>query len=263
MSITVRDLTRTKSEGRRFVMLTAYDYPTARILDEAGIPVLLVGDSLAQVILGYDTTIPVTMEEMLHHTRSVVRGARNALIVGDMPFGTYQSSVEDGVRNAMRFLKEGGAHAVKIEGARRELVEALVENGIPVMGHLGLLPQSVHAMGGYRVQAKTEEAVDKLLNDAMELEKAGAFGLVLEGIPSIAAKRVTESLTVPTIGIGAGPHCDAQVLVITDLLGMGSGSYPKFVKPYADLRASITSAVGKFREEVEAGTFPDEEHSYG
>lgn len=263
MAITVRDLARFKAEGRRFVMLTAYDFPTARLLDEAGIPVLLVGDSLAQVILGYDTTIPVTLDEMLHHTRAVARGAQEALIVGDMPFGSYQISVEEGVRNAARFLKEGNAHAVKVEGAQIELTEALVEMGVPVMGHLGLTPQSVHAMGGYRVQAKTDEDAVRLLNDAKELEQAGVFSLVLEGIPSDVAKKVTESLSVPTIGIGAGPHCDAQVLVITDLLGIGFGKYPKFVKTYADLRETITEAVGRFRSEVESGDFPDEKHSYG
>lgn len=262
MSVTIHDLAKFKRERTRFVMLTAYDFPTAQILDEAGIPVLLVGDSLAQVILGYDTTLPVTMEEMLHHTRAVVRGARSALIVGDMPFGSYQISVDEGIRNATRFLKEGGAHAVKIEGPRLDLAEALAERGIPVMGHLGLTPQSVHAMGGYRVQAKTEEAAERLLSDAQGLQKSGIFSLVLEGIPSHVAKTVTESVDVPTIGIGAGPHCDAQVLVITDLLGLGSGKYPKFVRNYADLRTSITDAVGRFRSEVEEGTFPDQEHSY-
>lgn len=262
MGTTVRDFSRFKADGKRFVMLTAYDFPTARILDDAGIPILLVGDSLGNVILGYDTTIPVTMEDMLHHTRAVVRGAKNALIVGDMPFGSYQTSVEDGVRNAVRFLKEGGAHAVKVEGPQFELTQALVEIGIPVMGHLGLTPQSVHAMGGYRVQARTEESAERLLHDSQGLQKAGAFSLVLEGIPTDVARRVTESIHVPTIGIGAGPHCDGQVLVITDLLGMGSGSYPKFVKPYANLREQITEAVGQFKLEVESGTFPDEAHSY-
>lgn len=263
MAISIRDVARFKVEGRKFAMLTAYDFPTARLLDEAGIPVLLVGDSLAQVILGYDTTLPVTMDEMLHHTRAVVRGAGDALVVGDMPFGSYQASVDEGIHNAMRFLKEGGAHAVKIEGPRFELTQALVEIGIPVMAHLGLTPQSVHAMGGYRVQAKTDESAQKLLNDSQELTKAGAFSLVLEGIPSQVAQRVTQSLSIPTIGIGAGPHCDAQVLVITDLLGLGSGKYPKFVKPYADLRSTVLEAVKRFADEVEAGTFPDEAHSYG
>lgn len=262
MPVTIHDLSRMKRERKRFVMLTAYDFPTAQILDEAGIPVLLVGDSLAQVILGYDTTLPVTMDEMLHHTRAVVRGAKNALIVGDMPFGSYQISIDEGIRNATRFLKEGGAHAVKIEGPNYDLAQALVERGIPVMGHLGLTPQSVHAMGGYRVQARTDEAADRLLADAHGLKKSGVFSLVLEGIPSQVAKAVTESVDLATIGIGAGPHCDAQVLVITDLLGLGSGKYPKFVKPYADVRSTIIDAVSRFRDEVERGVFPDEEHSY-
>jgi len=262
MSVTVRDLRTFKERGERFVMLTAYDFPTARILDEAGVPVLLVGDSLANNILGYENTLPVTMEEMLHHTRPVARGAKNALVVGDMPFLSYQTSLEDGIRNAGRFLKEGGAHAVKLEGAMLELTGALVERGIPVMGHVGLTPQSVHAMGGYRVQGKSEEDARRLLDQAHALEKSGIFSLVLEGIPAPLAAQITESMSVPTIGIGAGPHCDGQVLVITDLLGLGVGSYPKFVKPYADLRGEITRAVQTFRDEVAAGVFPDDAHSY-
>jgi 3-methyl-2-oxobutanoate hydroxymethyltransferase len=243
-------------------MLTAYDFPTASILDEAGVPVLLVGDSLAQNVLGYDTTLPVTMEEMLHHTRAVARGSKNALIVGDMPFLSYQTSIEDGIQNAGRFLKEGGAHAVKLEGPMFELAGALVDRGIPVMGHLGLTPQSVHAMGGYRVQGRTEEEADRLLSEALTLGKAGIFCLVLEGVPAAVAERITRAVTVPTIGIGAGPHCDGQVLVLTDLLGLGAGKYPKFAKPYADLRGEIVRAAHAFRDEVAAGTFPDEAHSY-
>jgi 3-methyl-2-oxobutanoate hydroxymethyltransferase len=261
MGFTIHDLAKFKRDRKRFIMLTAYDYPTAQILDEAGVPVLLVGDSLAQVILGYDTTIPVTMEEMLHHTRAVARGAPNALIIGDMPFGTYLT-VEQGIENAARFLKEGGAHAIKVEGPQFELTEALAERGIPVMAHLGLTPQSVHAMGGYKVQAKTDETAARLLTNAQNLQKSGAFSLVLEGIPSGVARNVTEVLDIATIGIGAGPHCDAQVLVITDLLGLGAGKYPKFVKPFANLREEITKAVGAFRNEVEDGSFPDEAHSY-
>jgi 3-methyl-2-oxobutanoate hydroxymethyltransferase len=262
MSITVRDLRASKESGERFVMLTAYDFPTARILDEAGVPVILVGDSLAQNVLGYETTLPVTMEEMLHHTRAVTRGAKNALIVGDMPFLSYQTSVEDGIRNAGRFLKEGGAHAVKLEGPVLELAGALVERGIPVMGHLGLTPQSVHAMGGYRVQGRSEEDARRILDQAQSLEKTGIFSLVLEGIPAALAGEITEAISVPTIGIGAGARCDAQVLVLTDLLGLGFGKYPKFAKPYADLRTVIKEAVSKFRDEVVSGTFPDEAHSY-
>jgi 3-methyl-2-oxobutanoate hydroxymethyltransferase len=262
MPVTVTDLRAWKDAGRRFAMLTAYDHPTARILDEAGIPVLLVGDSVANNILGYATTLPVTMEEMLHHTRAVTRGVSNAMVVGDLPFMSYQTSLEEGLRNAGRFLKEGGAQAVKLEGPRLELVDALTSRGIPVMAHLGLTPQSVHAMGGYRVQGRTEETARRMLDDASSLEKAGAFALVLEGIPADLGREVTEGLHIPTIGIGAGPHCDGQVLVITDLLGLGPGPYPKFVEPYADLRTVISEAVQAFARDVEAGTFPDEEHSY-
>jgi 3-methyl-2-oxobutanoate hydroxymethyltransferase len=262
MSITIRDLRAFKERGERFIMLTAYDYPTASILDEAGVPVILVGDSLAQTVLGYETTLPITMEEMLHHTRAVARGAKNALIVGDMPFLSYQTSLEEGIRNAGRFLKEAGAHAVKLEGPMIELAATLVERGIPVMGHIGLTPQSVHAMGGYRVQGKNEEDAHRLLDQAHALAKAGIFSLVLEGIPSALAAQITESLRVPTIGIGAGPACDAQVLVLTDLLGLGTGNYPKFAKRYADLRGVITVAVTTFQAEVASGQFPDEEHSY-
>ncbi|HEX6262563.1 MAG TPA: 3-methyl-2-oxobutanoate hydroxymethyltransferase [Actinomycetota bacterium] len=243
-------------------MLTAYDYPTARILDEAGIPVLLVGDSLANVVLGHPTTLPVTMEEMLHHTRAVARGATSALVVGDLPFLSYQASHEEAIRNAGRFLKEADAHAVKLEGAHPELIERMVSAGIPVMGHLGLTPQSVHAMGGYRVQARTEEAAERLLADAAQIEKAGVFSIVLEGVPSSVAKRATESLAVPTIGIGAGPHCDGQVLVLHDLLGLTFGKPAKFVKRYADLGGAISQAVSAFKGEVEGGAYPGPEHSY-
>jgi 3-methyl-2-oxobutanoate hydroxymethyltransferase len=262
MSFTIRDLRKFKQRGERFIMLTAYDFPTAKILDEAGVPVILVGDSLAQNVLGYSTTLPVTMEEMLHHTRAVARGATNALIVGDMPFMAYHASVEDGIRNAGRFLKEGGAHAVKLEGPLFELSAALVDRGIPVMGHLGLTPQSVHAMGGYRVQGRTEEDARRLLDEAQAMDKSGIFSLVLEGVPESLAAKITEAVSVPTIGIGAGPRCDAQVLVLTDLLGLGFGTYPKFAKPYLRLREEITNAVETFRDEVVAGTFPDDAHSY-
>jgi 3-methyl-2-oxobutanoate hydroxymethyltransferase len=259
---TIHDLAIWKAEGRRFPMLTAYDFPTARILDAAGIPVLLVGDSLAQVILGYETTLPVTMEEMLHHCRAVARGASNALLVGDMPFMSYQASADEAIHNAGRFLKEGGMHAVKLEGPLFELAETMSARGIPVMGHLGLTPQSVHSMGGYRVQARSDEEAERLLSDALSLEKAGVFSLVLEGIPSAVAKRVTQAVRVPTIGIGAGPDCDGQVMVITDLLGLGEGKAPKFVKRYANLRDEIGRAARTFASEVEAGTYPDEKHSY-
>ena len=262
MPTTVRDLARAKAEGRRFAMLTCYDYPTAAILDAAGIPVLLVGDSLAQVMLGYDSTLPVSMDEMLIHCRAVARGARSALLVGDMPFGSYQASTADGVRNAIRFLKEGGMHAVKLEGAHPDLVQTLTEQGIPVMGHLGLTPQSVHAFGGYRVQARNAEDAQTLTAHALDLQKAGAFALVLEAIPAAVAAEVTRTVAIPTIGVGAGPHCDGQVLVVNDLLGLTAGTPPKFVRRYADLTSVITEAVTAYKADVEAGTYPDAAHSY-
>ena len=261
MTVTIRDLQKWKAEGTRFAMLTAYDFPTAKIFDEAGIPVLLVGDSVANNVLGYENTLPVTMEEMLHHTRAVTRGARNALVVGDMPFLSYQVSVEEGVRNAGRFLKEAGAGAVKIEGAQIELVQKLVELGIPVMAHVGLTPQSVHAMGGYRVQGRGEEAAGRVTEQALALEKAGAFAIVLEAMPSELGAELTKTLQIPTIGIGAGPGTDAQVLVSPDLLGM-SQRVPSFARAYADLRGEIAKAATAFAEDVRAGRFPDEEHSY-
>ncbi len=260
MTVTINDLAAWKAEGMRFAMLTAYDFPTARILDEAGIPVLLVGDSVASNVLGYDTTLPVTMEEMLHHTRAVARGARNALVVGDMPFLSYQVSVEEGIRNAGRFLKEGGAHAVKLEGPQIELTHRLVELGIPVMAHVGLTPQSVHGLGGYRVQGRGEGAA-RVLDQAQALEKAGAFAIVLEAMPSELGLEIARSVRIPTIGIGAGPGTDGQVLVIHDLLGL-SDRLPRFAKAYADLRGEIERAARAFAREVEAGTFPDPEHSY-
>jgi len=262
MSFTVRDLRAFKQRGERFVMLTAYDHPTARILDEAGIPVILVGDSVGNNVLGYDTTIPVTMEEMLHHCRAVARGVKDALVVGDMPFMSFHTTIEEGLRNAGRFLKEGGAHAVKLEQPAIEMAASIVDRGIPVMGHIGLGPQSIHAMGGYRVQGRDEEGARRLLDEAQALDKAGVFSLVLEGIPADLAARITETVSAPTIGIGAGPHCDGQVLVINDLLGLGFGTYPKFAKPYANLRMVITEAVRAFEADVRAGRFPDEAHSY-
>jgi 3-methyl-2-oxobutanoate hydroxymethyltransferase len=257
---TVHDLKGWKAAGRRFTMLTAYDFPTAQILDRVGIPVLLVGDSLGSNVLGYADTLPVTMEEMLHHTRAVARGAERAMVVGDLPFLSYQVSLEEGVRNAGRFLKEGGAHAVKLEGPHVDLVQRLVEIGIPVMAHVGLTPQSVHAMGGYRVQGRGETA-HRVAEEAALLEKAGAFAVVLEAMPAELAEEITRSLQIPTIGIGAGPHCDAQVLVLHDLLGI-SERVPKLAKKFADVRGVITRAAEDFVGEVEAGTFPDPEHSY-
>lgn len=261
MMVTIHDLRAWKAEGKRFAMLTAYDFPTAQILDEAGIPILLVGDSLANNVLGYGTTLPVTMDEMLHHTRAVSRGAKEAMVVGDMPFLSYQISVEEGIRNAGRFLKEAGAHSVKLEGPQIELTGKLVELGIPVMGHIGLTPQSVHGMGGYRVQGRDEEAARTLMDQAHAIEKAGAFSIVLEGLPAELGRQITENTQIPTIGIGAGPHCDGQVLVVNDLLGL-SPRLPKLAKAYADLRGVIADAARAYARDVAAGTFPDEAHTY-
>jgi 3-methyl-2-oxobutanoate hydroxymethyltransferase len=260
MTVTIHDLRGRKAEGRRWAMLTAYDFPTARILDEAGIPVLLVGDSVGRNVLGYPNELPVTMEEMLHHTRAVARGAERAMVVGDMPFMSFQASIDDGVRNAGRFIKEAGAHAVKIEGPRFELVDRLVDVGIPVMAHVGLTPQSVHGLGGYRVQGRGEAAAT-VLEQARALEKAGAFAVVLEAMPADLAAQITAAVQVPTIGIGAGASCDAQVLVVNDLLGL-SEKPPKLAKAYADLRGQIADAARAFADEVASGAFPDEPHTY-
>jgi 3-methyl-2-oxobutanoate hydroxymethyltransferase len=257
---TIHDLKAWKAEGRRFTMLTAYDFPTAQILDRAGIPVLLVGDSVGNNVLGYPDTLPVTMEEMLHHTRAVARGAERAMVVGDLPFLSYQVSLEEGVRNAGRLVKEGGAHGVKLEGPQLDLVHRLVEIGIPVMAHVGLTPQSVHGLGGYKVQGRGE-AAHRVAEQAQQLEKAGAFSIVLEAMPSDLAAEITGALEIPTIGIGAGPHCDAQVLVINDLLGINE-RVPKLAKKYADLRSVITEAAETFVREVDEGRFPDADHSY-
>ncbi len=262
MSVTIRDLAEWRSRGQKFVMVTAYDAPSARILDDAGIPVLLVGDSLAQVVLGYPTTLPVSMDEMLHHARAVARGARNALLVGDMPFGSYHASREDAIRNASDFLK-AGMHAVKVEGAghRTEIVSDLVQRGIPVMGHLGLTPQWVNAFGGYRVQGRGSEG-DRVLAEAIQLQEAGAFSLVLECVPAELGSRITAALDIPTIGIGAGPETDAQVLVLHDLLGITPGPGPRFVKRYAEVGEQMISAVQTFAKEVAEGSYPGPEHSY-
>ncbi len=248
----------------RISALTAYDYSIARLVDQAGMQVVLVGDSLAMTMLGYDDTLPVTMEEMLHHTRAVSRGVKEAMVVADMPFMSYQVSDDTAVENAFRFMKDAGADAVKIEGGahRCDLVVRLAENGIPVMGHLGLLPQNVKAMGGYKVQARNEDDADALLADAIALQDAGVFALVLEGIPSEIGARVTEALSIPTIGIGAGPGCDGQILVIHDLLGMFPDLAPKFVKQYAQLGVQISDALTTYRKEVEGGQFPSDEQSY-
>jgi 3-methyl-2-oxobutanoate hydroxymethyltransferase len=261
---TVLDVQRFKDEGRRFAVLTAYDFLSARILDEAGIPILLVGDSLGMVMLGHPTTLPVTMDDMLHHAKAVSRGARQALLVGDMPFMSYQASTEQAVGNAGRFIQEAGMHAVKLEGGGPvvEITHRLTQIGIPVMGHLGLTPQSVHAMGGFKVQGKTEPQAARILADAKALQDAGAFSIVLEGVPSELARRVTKALRIPTIGIGAGPGTDGQVLVLHDMLGITSGKAPKFVKRYANLAEEIARAATTYADEVRTGAFPAPEHEY-
>src|SRR4029077_15380555 len=252
------------SSGAKITCLTAYDYPTARLLDEAGVDVLLVGDSLAMVVLGYESTLPVTMEEMLLCTRAVRRGTRHALLVADMPYGSYHHDPAEAVRNAVRFVKEAGAEAVKIEGGERrmDLITRLVEAEIPVMGHIGLTPQSVNAFGEFRVQGKTEEAGEQLLRDARAVEAAGGFSIVLESIPRELAARITREFKIPTIGIGAGPDCDGQVLVIHDLVGLSFGHKPKFARRYADVGEIISRAAAEYCRDVQQGTFPSDEESY-
>ncbi len=262
--ITINDLKAMKRRGEKIPMLTAYDYPSARILDEADVPIILVGDTLGMVVLGYDSTLPVTMEDMLHHTKAVVRGSRRAHIVFDMPFMSYQASAEEALANAGRALQEGGATSVKLEGGRTmaETVRRLVEVGIPVMGHIGLTPQSVNQLGGFRVQGKTPAAAVKLLNDAQALEQAGAYAIVLETIPAPLAKLITERLSIPTIGIGAGPDCDGQVQVFHDFLGLYPDFVPKHAKQYARLGDVIRSAALQYIAEVREGRFPTAKESF-
>lgn len=262
--ISVTELKAMKRRGEKFAMITAYDYPTARLAEAAGVPVILVGDSLGMVVLGYDSTIPVTLEDIIHHTKAVVRGTERAMVVADMPFMSYQTSPEDALRNAGRLLQEAGATAVKLEGGvhMAPTVKRLVEVGIPVMGHIGLTPQSVNQLGGYKVQGKTPAAAVKVLNDAKALEEAGAFAIVLETIPTPLAKLVTERVKVPTIGIGAGPHCDGQVQVFHDMLGLYPGYIPKHAKQYAQLARTIEEAVGQYVREVREGAFPTAEQSF-
>jgi 3-methyl-2-oxobutanoate hydroxymethyltransferase len=253
--VRVPDLRSMKEKGEKIAMLTAYDFTMARLLDRAGIDVILIGDSLGMVVLGYETTLPVTLDMMIHHTRAVSRGARRALIVADMPFLTFQLSIEEAMRNAGRLIQEGGAAAVKIEGGRQivDTAKRLVDIGVPVMGHLGLTPQSVHQLGGFRPQGRDSEAAEKLVKDAQALEKAGVFGIVLESIPSDLAGRVTASLKIPTIGIGAGTQCDGQVLVSYDALGLSDGPIPPFAKQYAQLAETILSTARAYIEDVRAG----------
>ncbi|MFH0244632.1 3-methyl-2-oxobutanoate hydroxymethyltransferase [Streptomyces sp. HK10] len=262
--ITVRDLAAAKERGEKWPMLTAYDAMTASVFDEAGIPVLLVGDSAGNCHLGYDTTVPVTMEQMAMMSAAVVRGTRRAMVVADLPFGSYQEGPVQALRNATRLVKEAGAGAVKLEGGERSLAqtELLVRSGIPVMSHLGLTPQSVNAMGGYYVQGRGDEAAHRLLRDAKAAQDAGAFALVMEMVPAELAAEVTRCLSIPTIGIGAGPDCDAQVLVWTDMAGMTSGRMPRFVKQYARLRETLGDAARGFAQDVVGSAFPAEEHTF-
>jgi 3-methyl-2-oxobutanoate hydroxymethyltransferase len=264
MRTTIIQIKGMKQKGNKIPMLTAYDYATAKLIDGIGVPLILVGDSLGMVVLGYESTIPVTMEEMLHHTKAVVRGTEQALIIGDMPFMTYHASISEALHNAARFIQEGGAQAVKLEGGETmaETVRRIVECGIPVMGHIGLTPQSVHQLGGFKVQGKTQEAAIRLVKDACALEEAGVFAIVLEAVPTPLAKIITKKVGVPTIGIGAGPFCDGQVQVVSDLLGLFTDFVPKHAKQYARLSDIIKQAVGDYTNEVQAGTFPTEKQSY-
>jgi 3-methyl-2-oxobutanoate hydroxymethyltransferase len=268
--ITVPDLVQRKvlpaadSINKKITCLTAYDYPTARLLDEAGVEIVLVGDSVAMVALGYDSTLPLTLEEAVHHTKAVRRGVKRALVVADMPYGSYHGDITEAVRNAMRFVKEAGAEAVKVEGGERrlELIARLTEAEIPVMGHVGLTPQSVNALGGYRVQGKTPATAEQLLRDARSIEAAGAFSLVLEAIPRELAAEITRVVHIPTIGIGAGPDCDGQVLVLHDMLGLTFQDAPKFARRYAHLGEAISNAVREFCADVQNGSFPTDAESY-
>ena len=264
MRVTIRDLADMKSRGEKIAMVTAYDYMSAAFLEEAGVPVLLVGDSVGQVVLGYDSTIPVTMEEMLHHVRPVVRGTRRAHVVGDMPFMSYQAGVGKAVRNAGRLLKEGGCQSVKLEGGRRvaSTVQRIVSSGIPVMAHIGLTPQSVNQLGGYRLQGRSSESAAALVEDARVLEEAGAYAIVLELVPGPLAALITERVSIPTIGIGAGVRCDGQVQVFHDLFGLAIDFVPKHARPYARLADTIKSAAGKYVNDVQAGAFPTDSESF-
>ena len=262
--MTVPEVRSMKEKGEKLVCLTAYDYCFARILDEAGIDLLLVGDSLGSVVQGHDSTLPVTVDDIIYHTRAVTRGRRRALVVSDMPFMTFQLGVDEAKRNAGRLVQEGGAESVKLEGGvtQAATIEALVKMGIPVMGHVGLTPQSVHQFGGYRIQGRGEADARAILDDAMAVEQSGAFAVVLEGIPVQLAREITQRVSIPTIGIGAGVHCDGQILVVHDMLGLFDDFTPKFVKQYADLKHTIGGAVQSYMEEVRTEAFPAEEHTF-
>lgn len=261
---TIQHILKKKIEKKKITALTAYDYPFAKIIDKTGIDIILVGDSLGNVVLGYENTLPVTMDEMIHHTKAVSRAVKNALLVADMPFMSYQVSSSECIKNAGRFIKESEAKAVKIEGGKniQEKIEALVNIGIPVMGHVGLTPQSIHKFGGYKIQGKDQKSAEQILEDAKSVEKAGAFSIVLEGVPYSLGKKITECLAIPTIGIGAGPHCDGQILVIHDMLGLSGDFKPKFVRRYADIGENISKALKKYKQDVEQGGFPTREESY-
>jgi 3-methyl-2-oxobutanoate hydroxymethyltransferase len=261
---TILDIYKKKAEGRKITMLTAYDFPTAQIVDQAGIDMILVGDSLGNVVQGVANTLPVTMDEMIYHTRMVSRAAASAMVVGDMPFLSYQTHKTEAVRNAGRFLKEAGAEAVKLEGGSQmaEAIRAIVDAGIPVVAHIGLTPQYIHMMGGFKVQGKDEAAREKILADARAIQDAGAFSVVIEAVPASLAKEIHEMLHIPTIGIGAGPDCDGQVLVLHDILGLFDRFTPKFVKRYANLKDQALKAVKEYKQEVESGSFPSQEHSF-
>lgn len=264
MRVTIPEIKEMKRKKEKITMLTAYDYGTAKLIDEAGVPLILVGDSLGMVILGYESTIPVTMEEMIHHTKAVVRGTKRALVVGDMPFMTYHTNIPEALRNAARFIQEGGAQAVKLEGGEimAETVKRLIQCGIPVMGHIGLTPQSVHQLGGYKVRGKSSEEAARLIKDACALEEAGAFAIVLESVPAPLSRLITEKVGIPTIGIGAGKDCDGQVQVISDLLGLFTDFVPKHAKQYAQLAQAIRNAVAEYMAEVKSGSFPTAQQSY-
>jgi 3-methyl-2-oxobutanoate hydroxymethyltransferase len=264
MRVTIRDIQAMKSRGEKIAMLTAYDYISARLVEEAGIPIILVGDSLGQVMLGYDSTVQVTMDDMIHHVKAVVRGSHTAHIVGDLPFMSYQADTAEAIRNAGRLLKEGGAQSVKLEGGcyMADTVCRMVQSGIPVMGHLGLTPQAVNQLGGYRVQGRTTKAASQLIEDAQALQEAGAYGIVLEGVPTPLAQLITERLSVPTIGIGAGIHCDGQVQVFHDLLGLFSDFSPKHARRYADVAGVIKGAVSNYVSDVQVQAFPTDKESF-
>jgi 3-methyl-2-oxobutanoate hydroxymethyltransferase len=261
---TIEDFIIKKRDGQKITMITAYDYPFAEIADEAGIDVILVGDSLGMVVQGLENTLPVTMDEMIYHTKMVARAVSRAMVIGDMPFMSYQASISDAIRNAGRFLKEGGASAIKLEGGAEvaEHITAMTRSDIPVMAHIELTPQSIHRMGGFRIQGRTEEAANKLIEEASIVQDAGAFSLLLEAVPMDLARKITESIRIPTIGIGAGPFCDGQVLVLHDAIGLFERFVPKFVKRYADTRGTVLKALKKYKSEVEDLTFPSSEQSF-